>query len=478
MKPPLALIGFPILCLLLATHADADERDDKIKALEKRYESLEQKYRELEKKLDAQEEKASAKSKTAPTVSIGERGFSMRSADTNFVFRLRGILQLDSRTYVDDGGIKNNDGFFLRRVRPAIEGTVFRDFDFNLKSDFGGSGAPTIRDAYLNYRYNPALQLRAGKFKVPVGLEQVQSDTSGFFIERSLVTDLVPGRDLGVQWHGEVWPGDVADTRNLGWSGVFNYAVGVFNGVGDGRTSNNIDSDDEKSGAARIFLHPFLRTNIKPLKGLGIGIAGSYGDQEGAAALPSGNGFATEGVQQFFTYRTSTSTSASATNVIANGTHWRLSPQLYYYHGPFGLLGEYVISSQQLRRTPAPATFATVHNTAWQVSGSYVLTGEDASYKSVIPRKNFDPRAGGWGAFEVVARYSHLKVDDQAFPLFADPDTSAAQAAAWGVGLNWYLNRNVRAAVDFFQTDFKGGSGGEVTRQNENVFLTRLQLAF
>jgi phosphate-selective porin len=46
------------------------------------------------------------------------------------------------------------------------------------------------------------------------------------------------------------------------------------------------------------------------------------------------------------------------------------------------------------------------------------------------------------------------------------------------VGLNWYLNRNIRAALNFNHTDFKGGASGSVTRQDENVFLTRMQLAF
>ncbi len=78
----------------------------------------------------------------------------MRSADTNFVMTLHGIFQLDSRTYFDDGGIKGNDGFVLRRLRPIFEGTVFRDFNFRLQPDFGGSGPPTIRDAYLNYQRN------------------------------------------------------------------------------------------------------------------------------------------------------------------------------------------------------------------------------------------------------------------------------------------------------------------------------------
>ena len=55
----------------------------------------------------------------------------------------------------------------------------------------------------------------------------------------------------------------------------------------------------------------------------------------GFGTLP---GFATDGQQQFFAYNP-----ASNAVVVADGLHWRLSPQAYFYHGPFGMLGEYVI---------------------------------------------------------------------------------------------------------------------------------------
>ena len=466
----------------------ADERDDKIKALEKKLQELDERYRTLEKKLESQQKPPppnepsptdESASEKASTLSPGYKdAFTIRSANSNFVARLRGILQVDSRTFVDDGGIKGNDTFTLRRARPILGGTVFRDFDFLFVPEFGGSGSPSIRYAYLNYTYNPAVQARIGKFKVPVSLEQLQSDYNTLFIERAFVSSLAPSSDLGVQLHGEIWRGKEADTQRLSARGALNYSVGVFNGVGDGRTSENIDFDDQKDIVARIFAHPFLNTDIRFLKGLGLGIAGSYGHQEGPQGLPLKNGFATDAFQTFFTYRTGAGTGDATANVIADGAHWRLSPQGYFYYGPFGLLGEYILSSQELARQAGPVTFQTVHNSAWQIGGSYVLTGEEASHRGVLPRRNFDPRTGHWGAFEVVARYEYLDVDDGVFTLLADPAMSATRAAAWGVGLNWYLNRNIQAMFNFVQTDFKGGSSGAVTRQNENVFLTRIQLAF
>ncbi len=438
---------------------EADEKDDRIRALEKQVETYGEMIRRLEKRVAAQEQKEAPSSKpsSAPMVSVGQNAFAMQSADTNFVLKLKGLLQVDSRTYVDDGGIKNNDTLLIRRARPILEGTVYRDFDFRLQLDFGGAGAPTLRDAYLNYRYADEFQLRFGKFKTPVGLEQLHSDSGTIFIERSLVSDITPSRDVGVQFHGKAL------------DGMVNYAAGVFNGLGDGRASSNVDTDDEKSFAGRIFVFPFQRAGVKPLQKLGIGVGGSFERTEGAASLPSGNGFATEGQQQFFTYRTP--------NVVADGDHWRLSPQASWYYGPCSAIAEYVVSSQQLRRSDT-GLLRTIKNRAWQVSAGYVLTGEDASDRGVVPRHLFDPHENSWGAFEIIGRYSTLDVDDGAFPLFADPATSASEATAWAVGFNWYLNRNIRAAANFFHTDFRGGRLGTVTAQDEKVFLTRIQLSF
>jgi len=127
---------------------------------------------------------------------------------------------------------------------------------------------------------------------------------------------------------------------------------------------------------------------------------------------------------------------------------------------------------------------AYLHNTAWQISGGWVLTGENASFNGVTPSRPFNPHIGQWGAFQVVARYAELDIDNGAFKGFSNPSTSASAAQAWSVGMNWYLNKNIRLNGSFSHTTFTGGGGpgiaspAIVTRQPENVFFTRIQLAF
>jgi len=441
-----------------------------------RLEELDQKVKVLERNDELDHEAAEARAKAAPKISIGEDGFSFGSANGDFALRLGGVLQVDSRTFFDNPATAGNSGLLLRRVRPYLQGTVFRDFDFLFVPDFAPAGGPTIFDAFVNYRYSPALQLQAGKFKVPVGLEQLVLDRNILFNERALATDLVPNRDIGVELHGDFFDRGVS------------YAAGLFNGTSDGANSGNVNFGDDAAVAGRLFFQPLVKAAAPALEGFGFGLGGSYESLgvPGTAGLPSTTGgslpgYYTDGQQQFFAYNP-----ADKAVVVAKGGHWRLSPQANYYFGPFGLMGEYVISDQQVARTIIPPlASAHLQNTAWEVTGSWLVTGEHASYDGIVtPRRPFNPGIGDWGALQLVGRYMELAIDPAAFPRFSDPTTSAHSAHAWSVGLNWYLNCNLRFDLSFSHTMFQGGGGAgttapaTVTRKDENVLFTRVQLAF
>jgi phosphate-selective porin OprO/OprP len=143
-------------------------------------------------------------------------------------------------------------------------------------------------------------------------------------------------------------------------------------------------------------------------------------------------------------------------------------------------MGEYVANNDHVSNYGKKVTSANLDNTAWEISGGYVLTGEDASYNGVTPSHPFSPFNGSWGAVQLVGRYAQLNVDQKAFSGYADPTTSASQAGAWSVGLNWYLNNNLRINTSFSETTFEGGSGPKatVTKQPEEVLFTRVQLSF
>ena len=426
-------------------------------SLEDRLERLDQQARIVESQRGLDPETASGGARGTPIVKAGADGFILSSADSSYRLKLGAHVQVDSRFFPQDPNQLSTNTFVLRSARPILEGTVARYFDFRFMPDFG-NGTTTIQEAYVDARVRPQINIRYGKFKPPVGLERLKKESDQIFIERAQPTNMVPNRDLGVELYGDLW------------HGVLSYAAGAFNGVADG-ASGDIADHDGKDFAGRTFAHPFKFVNLVPLQGLGVGISGTFGDRQGTTAVPSLPFYRTSGQTTFFRYR---SDGTPAGTVLASGTLYRYSPQAYYYFKSLGLLGEYVVSSQDV---VLGSTTTTVRNNSWQVAGTYVLTGEKATYANVVPKRALDGTPNSWGAFEIAGRYTQLNIDKSAFPFFADPQASAQRAGAWALGLNWYLNTIVKFVLNYEQTDFRGGSS-KGDRDKEKAILGRLQLSY
>ncbi len=386
---------------------------------------------------------------THRTVVAGSNGLVLSSSDGANTVTVHGYAQADDRMFSSNIHGEDLDTFLFRRIRPQIEGTLFNAVDFRFMPDFGQSN-PQIQEAYLEWKTIPFAKLRVGKFKEPIGLEALRSDRDLSFTERSLASDLLPLRYMGAQLSGSLLSNSVS------------YAVGYFNGSNDG-SNGNFQWVPANEFASRVFFLPFTKTKMGPLRQLGFGLAGSLANQHGSIA-----GLKTMAQSTFFKYSSTTR---------ANGQHTRVSPQAYYYVGPVGLLGEYVISAQEVIHGVQKAT---VTNRAWQVAGSVVLTGEKNTYNGVKPRNSFEPNRGlrHLGAFELAFRYSQLRVGSNAFPVFASSKTAAQAADERAIGVNWYLNRFVKLTTDLEYTNFTMASKAVTPLHNEIVLMNRVQLAF
>ncbi len=446
-----------------ATPANATNQNVQIQILIQRINELEQKVKVLETSREAGKETDREKTNVPPTVSLGANGLIVRSQDSNFVMIAHGYVQADARFYLGDK--TTPDTFLLRRVRPIIEGTAWGNFDYRLMLDLGSGNVNSsstynvaiLDDAYVNARPLKQFQIQVGKYKSPVGLERLESTADLNLIETGFATDLTPNYDLGASIH------------NSFFNNPLGYSIGIYNGATDSG-SDDQDIDEGKDVVGRLFAQPFINCDGSPLRRLGFGVGGSVGDHFGTLT-----NFKTSGQQTFFSY---------ATNVTANGEQWRIDPQAYYYVGSFGLLGEYVVSSQEVKSTTArPPTNERFVNKAWQVEASYFLTGEENYFKytslqHVVPLHRIG--AGGWGAFEIVARIQQMTLDDAIFADRFATSTSARQATAWTAGLNWYLNSNIKLNLNYEHTTFEGGSSAanSPTAKPEHLILSRFQLLF
>ena len=109
--------------------------------------------------------------------------------------------------------------------------------------------------------------------------------------------------------------------------------------------------------------------------------------------------------------------------------------------------------------------------------------GENASYNGYAPKHNFNWQDGTWGAWEVGARVANVKIDSDAFPVFADPGASASQATSYGASVNWFLSKAIRVSFDLVDTHFDRAPGAKTTsnlliNQDERAFVTRFQVGF
>lgn len=385
-----------------------------------------------------------------PAVTAGWRdGFYVESGNGDFRLQIGALVQADGRFALDDDQEGVTDTFAIRRLRPSLRGRLARHFEFFVNPDFAG-GTVVVQDAYLDTVFTPAFRLRVGKGKTPFGLERLLPAATMLFVDRALPTALVPNRDLGVQVLG--------DLRG----GVVSYAAGVLNGVADGG-SGDTDTTDSKDLAGRVVVRPFTGNSTSLLRGLALAMAATRGEQSGTAALPAYRSALLQ--QPFFSYA----------GAAADGVRVRWSPQVSYFYKQFSGLAEYV-------HTELPVSKGGVRedigHDAWQIAGSWMLTGEAAGDGSaaVRPRANFDFGAGHLGAFQIAARYHALRIDRRAFALGLPGAGSSREAEAWTVGLNWYLTPNVKYVVNVERTTFDGGADG--ARRPENALVFRTQLSF
>jgi phosphate-selective porin OprO and OprP len=418
-------------------------------------------------KLEQEAGERAAKERATPVVSAGEKGFGFRSADGAFDFKFKGLLQLDGRFFAGDEQTLN-DTFLLRRLEPVFELALGKLAYLKFQPQFSGDTA-TTSDVYGELRFSPAATLRFGKFKTPLGLEYLQGTPAMIFVERGLPTELGAGRDFGVQLLGEAF------------AGTATWALAYANGTPDGRDAVSSDTDNKKEVAARLFFEPF-RNEPGFFRGLGFGVAATRGDKVGAigsaaATTATSNNtlprYRSAGQNTIFTYLSNAAPTAANT-AIAAGEHQRLSPQLYFYRGPFGLVAEHMSSEQEVSINGVPDTF---EHTAWQITANVLLTGEDSSYKGIKPSAPYVTGGEGWGAFEIGLRHGVLDVDDAVFPVYSSPTASVSEATNTGVALNWYVTGNARISLDYETTSFEGGAAAG-DRLDEKALFTRLQVSF
>ena len=283
----------------------------------------------------------------------------------------------------------------------------------------------------------------------------MQSAASLTFIERAYPTQLAPNRDIGAWVRGDINKGFV------------HYALGVVGGVANNAILE-AETDDVLEYNAHLLVSPFVAR--KEFGDLAIGGAATFGRNKGTTATTGLTALKTPGQLNFFQYAAGMNLDTTART---DGYRTRVTAHGYYYRGPLGVLAEYV-------RDREPVHFGTtkqaLSHQAWQVAASVAVTPGDApSFKGLKPKQSFDPDKRTWGAIELAARYSELRIDEDTFDLnMASTANSAERARSFTAGVNWYLNDIAKLQTNYELTTFEGGAMGD-DRATEHLIVTRLQ---
>ena len=413
-----------------------------------------------------------------PMLDVSENGLIFRSQDNHHLIRLGGLLQFDDREFVN-AGTTDMSKFLIRRARPYASGYFYDDWEYRFAPEFALS-APnatsyqtTIADAFINYDPIEEIQVQVGKFTVPVGLETLTPAAYLPFSERSLTSNLIPNRDLGVMTHGSLF------SEKLSWAAM----VGA--GARNDTVQSGLDYGSGPVGYFRLFSQPFRGEMDVPeeLRGLHLGVGGSIGWQTQNDSISSANlfqNYSTDGGNTFLAF---------PNGLGVQGEVWRISPQVYYNYGPFECWAEFTAEQQGVNTAGVYGStgggFTNYQTTAWDVVLDWVITGERASLGGVVPEKPLNFETGDIGAWELALRYDGLAAGANMFRPINEGGLGISQTEnATGVngaslGINWYPNRIIRIGLTVeYQAYTGGGAQGTVVENNELGFITRLQLLY
>ncbi|HLY10958.1 MAG TPA: porin, partial [Planctomycetota bacterium] len=349
-------------------------------------------------------------------------GFHIKSGDGNFDLHVGGRVEEDFRGIFDrpvDGPTGpaakvQPDTFFFHELFLSVDGTIYKDWGFKLNGDFSPQGAnatnPLVgtgaisaaipEQAWVEWKHFDEFRLQFGQFKSPNEAESIESPLFQEVVNRSPMSRFVENWELGMQAYGSIW------------ESLFTYQVALMNGRGHLANGGKglVDDNDGKEVDARMTAAPWVGDKQSFLKGLRVGVWGSYAHEgEGSPrtgqqpqGFPPGVGFQSTDLSVSYLEF------GGAGGFVFHGVRLREGAELTYAVGPFEFRGEVMQRRDEFFMTAGPFNGADrmlgMHGYYGQVS--YILTGEEKIPDArITPAHPLDLSKGDWGAMELAFRY-------------------------------------------------------------------------
>ena len=399
-----------------------------------------------------------------PKVALNNGRPVITAADGRSSFAVRGVAQLDSAMHGESaegplatdfrrgsigGGRENNaardfsDGMYFRRARMGFEGTFNRDFTYRLMLELGGSGTEgpaRINDAWIGYTGLAPFTFQLGAFSPPSNMDDGTSPEDQVFIERASSSELsraLGGADgrlgLGVRASGKRYMSSLTFTS---------------------RTVNDAEAFENQFAAVARFAGLVATSDAYNVH---LGASASY------VFSPADQGSSAAGARHPVRFRDRPEIRVDSVRLIDSGAIDAAHASVYGLE--FGANWKNLYFQGENfwfdvdRRDPAlgDPSFG-----GYYLQGSWLMTGESrrynpatGSFQNPRPKSNFD-REGGWGAFELAARFSHTDLNFNEGDAGLAPVAGAIRGGEQDVlalGVNWYLNPNVKVLFNYLMID-------------------------
>lgn len=402
-------------------------------------------------------------------------GFHIKSKDGNFDLHVGGRLLEEYRHTFNrhsDGTLRTSTNTFLvREAFISVDGTLFHDWGFKVNGDVSVPTGALIEEGWVEWRALKEFRLMFGSFKAPVSFEITDSPRFAKLIQRSPMARFQPNFDTGIKASGSL-----ADT-------LFTYELAVTNGrshlANTGRDQN--DDNDGKEYDGRLTVAPFVQDKESILKGLRVGVYGSFAhvgqNDPNTGVQPAGWPGAVATNELAVTYLAAAAFPAA---MHFHGDRYRVGGEFTYAVGPFMTRAEVLSRHDEVFTTGGKNNLVQI--LGYYVEMAFLLTGEDEVPNGrVVPKRPFSLSDGGWGAVELAARWGVVALDRKTL---VDDGVAMAgnsnRVRSFTAGVNWWTTQNVRFCVDYTSEDYYSpiALSGSHAGRHVNGMLARFQVDF
>jgi phosphate-selective porin OprO/OprP len=384
---------------------------------------------------------------------------------------LRGRTQIDFSSYDVPNNVNSDpslvnpirNGVDFRRARLGVEFTMYDQFEWILEYDFVNSvlampsaagpaavvAVPAPTDLFVTWMKLPVVgNFRVGNQKEPIGMEHLTSSRFLGFIERSFNQDAFYGGFNNGFTPGLMFFNTAFDERTTWAAGVFKPTTNVF--AFD-------QSDGDWSVTGRVSALPWYVDEGNGL--LHVGAAARQAGVDNGVWRYRTRGPERSGLSQNWWLFADT---GKITAVNQQWYNFEAAMQL----GSCTVVAEYLVD---FLHDAARGNAKTVGTTLYQggyVEVLYFLTGEKRDYNRksgvfdrVIPAENVflvDTEEGakyGTGAWQIGTRFNYLDLNDKGI--------NGGRLKDVTIGLNWFLNPNMKVQWNYSITDRQSITPGD-----------------